>query len=213
MLISTSSRLFARPACSACHSQRRLAHKLVEVQLVQDVPSLGLRGQRVPVSRGLARNQLVPLGFAHLIGTDGKPVSVDLSRRKAASASALAARSSPTTTKKLLDQLGQSVEDPARIAEQNLLDSLAAVAHPISFSRLTTSSTSHDLFGSVSVSDVAQLLRDKHNVKLFEDGMGHFGDRDGVEKGRVKKTGTFDFVINLRTLGQTYTLPIQVDRE
>jgi ribosomal protein L9 len=82
------------------------------------------------------------------------------------------------------------VEDPLRIAEQSLLDSLSTIPQPLEFSRLTTSSTSSDLFGSVSVSDVITALKER-DIKI-EEGMGSFGESDGIEKGRVKKTGTFD---------------------
>lgn len=82
------------------------------------------------------------------------------------------------------------VEDPLRIAEQSLLDSLSSVPQPLEFSRLTTSSTSSDLFGSVSVSDVITALRER-DLKI-EEGMGSFAAGEGIEKGRVKKTGTFD---------------------
>jgi len=39
---------------------QRHSSKLVEVELTQDVPSLGRRGERVPVSPGVARNRLLP---------------------------------------------------------------------------------------------------------------------------------------------------------
>ncbi|GAA5905267.1 bL9 family ribosomal protein [Sporobolomyces salmoneus] len=219
MLISTCSRLLARtarPACSACQVQRRFAHKLVEVELTADVPSLGLRGARVPVSRGMARNQLIPLGYALLIGTDGKPVSAvnamtrkSLEVQKGLRGEREADRQSRAN--KALNRLEQSVEDPLRIAEQSLLDSLSTIPQPLEFSRLTTSSTSSDLFGSVSVQDVITALRER-DIKI-EDGMGSFGESEGIEKGRVKKTGTFDFVINFRSLDQSYPLQIRVDKE
>ncbi|GAA5946934.1 hypothetical protein JCM3765_002083 [Sporobolomyces pararoseus] len=225
MLISTSSRLLARsataqPACSACQVQRRLAHKLVEVQLTADVPSLGLRGARLPVSRGLARNQLIPGGVALLIGTDGKPVSAvnamtrkSLEMQKGLRGEAERRRELERQQRanKVLSGLEEAVEDPIRIAEQSLLDSLSSATQPLEFSRLTTSSTSSDLFGSVSVSDVITALRER-DLKI-EDGMGSFAEGEGIEKGRVKKTGTFDFVINFRSLGQSYPLQIKVDKE
>ncbi|GAA5822492.1 hypothetical protein JCM5353_000528 [Sporobolomyces roseus] len=225
MLISTSARLVARttsakPACSACQVQKRLAHKLVEVQLTADVPSLGLCGARIPVSRGLARNQLVPSGVALLIGTDGHPVSAmnAMSRKSLEVQKGLRGEMEKKRelerqqrANKVLQGLEEAVEDPARIAEQSLLDSLSTVSQPLEFARLTTSSTSSDLFGSVSVQDVLAALRER-DVRI-EDGLGAFGESDGVERGRVKKTGTFDFIVNFRSLDQTYPLQIRVVKE
>ncbi|GAA5881387.1 hypothetical protein JCM16303_000157 [Sporobolomyces ruberrimus] len=224
MIISTSSQLLARAAprsaCSACQVQRRSAHKLVEVQLLADVPSLGLRGARLPVSRGLARNQLVPAGVALLIGTDGLPVSAlnAMTRKSLEMQKGLRGEMSRRSeyerqqrADKVLSGLEQAVEDPIRIVEQSLLDSLATVPQPLEFSRLTTSSASSDLFGSVSVSDVIQALREQ-DIKI-EEGMGSFGESDGIEKGRVKKTGTFDFIVTFRTLDQSYPLQIRVLKE
>ncbi|GAA6009437.1 hypothetical protein JCM11491_003556 [Sporobolomyces phaffii] len=222
MLISTSARLLARsqPACSACQVQRRLAHKLVEVQLTADVPSLGLRGARVPVSRGLARNQLLPAGVALLIGTDGKPVSavnamtrksLELQKGLRGELERKREYERQQRANRVLNGLENAVEDPLRIAEQSLLDSLATVPQPLEFSRLTTSSTSSDLFGSVSIADVTTALRER-DIKI-EDGMGAFGESEGIENGRVKKTGTFDFVITFRSLDQSYPLQIKVTQE
>lgn len=55
--------------------RQRSAHKLVQVQLTTDIPSLGSRGSIVITSPGRARNQLVPSGLALYVGRDGKPVS------------------------------------------------------------------------------------------------------------------------------------------
>ncbi|GAA6060252.1 hypothetical protein JCM10212_003492 [Sporobolomyces blumeae] len=210
-------RVVAQPACSACQVQRRFAHKLVEVELLTDYPALGLRGTRHPVSRGLARNQLVPLGVAYLIGTDGNPVSaVRDMKRKGIDGSRFGVardleRERRDQANKVLQGLQDAVEDPARTVEQTLLASLSSVAQPLVFSRLTTSSTSSDLFGSVSVQDVVHELRER-DVRI-EDAAGAFEAGDGVEKGRVKKTGTFNFLVHFRALDQTYPLKVQVVEE
>ncbi|GAA5938542.1 uncharacterized protein JCM15063_005349 [Sporobolomyces koalae] len=224
MLISTSSRLLVRstaqPTCSACRVQQRSAHKLVEVELLADVPSLGLRGARVPVSRGLARNQLLPNKVALLIGTNGTPVSassamsrksLQLQQRLRGELGQMSAAARQQRANQVLNGLAQSVEDPVRLAGQSVLDSLSGVSQPLEFSRLTTSAASSDLFGSVSVADVISALRER-DIKI-DEGMGSFAESEGVEKGRVKKTGTFKFVITLRSLKQTYPLQIRVIRE
>lgn len=49
-----------------------------------------------------------------------------------------------------------------------------------------------------------QALREQ-DIKI-EEGMGSFGESDGIEKGRVKKTGTFDCELLLPSVAPTLWL-------
>ncbi|BGP46644.1 hypothetical protein JCM10450v2_002492 [Rhodotorula kratochvilovae] len=236
MIVSGSSRLLlsstraARPACAACGpSQRRAAHKLVAIQLTEDVPALGSRGQVVAASPGLARNRLVPAGLALYVGRDGKAVSIlgDMERRAAAHErglqGVLAKRREAereARARKVLDELSGAVAEdplePARAGERALETSLSSAvspAAPLVFTRLTTSPTSSDLFGSVSVSDVLAVLRDR-GVQGLHEGMGAFAEgQDGVQNGRVKRIGAFVFEVELKALGKKVPVIVEVGRE
>ncbi|GAA5967827.1 hypothetical protein JCM21900_001783 [Sporobolomyces salmonicolor] len=228
MIVSTSARLLSRtlpapPACSACRVHRRSAHKLVEIQLTTDVPALGRRGDRLPISPGRARNQLIPAGQA-LYVVRGKAVSAlgdmarkelerqtglmgSLAQRRAAEAEERARR----VLEGLSEAVGDDSQEPLRASERTLLSALALVPQPLSFTRRTTSATSSDLFGSVSVSDVVAALREQ-DVRI-EESAGTFVAKAGVEKGRVKKVGTFELRIQFRALEETYGLRIEVAKE
>ncbi|GAA6011326.1 hypothetical protein JCM10207_008301 [Rhodosporidiobolus poonsookiae] len=229
MLVSSSARLVAshsavRPACAVCHSQKRYAHKLVEVELIQDVPALGLRGTRLPVSPGTARNRLIPNNQALYVGRDGQVVAPlrRLLRKEAERAGGLAEllakerkREAERRAKAVLDGLSGAA-DPhaaAREAEQTLHGALALLPSPaLTFSRLTTSPTSSDLFGSVSSADVVSALKEQHALSV-DAAHGVFVEgEEGVEKGRVKQIGEFTFVVGLKTIGRDYPIRVRVVR-
>lgn len=73
--------------------------------------------------------------------------------------------------------------------DTTLLSALSLLPQPLSFSRLTTSSTAGDLFGSVSASDVLAELKE-FGIRVEESNAG-FEEKEGVEKGRVKSLGEF----------------------
>lgn len=116
---------------------------------------------------------------------------------------------------------------PARASERALLSSLttlAAPSSPLVFTRLTTSPTSSDLFGSVSTADVVSALRDRGVVAAANAGdaasgsgspiQGAFREgQDGVLNGRVKRVGEFVFEVELKTLGDKVPVVVQVARE
>ncbi|GAA5898295.1 hypothetical protein JCM8208_006935 [Rhodotorula glutinis] len=240
MIVSGSSRLLrtaVAPSCTTCApSSRRSAHKLVAVQLLSDsLPSLGALNQVVALSPGLARNRLVPAGLAIYVGRDGEGVSVrrDMDRR----GEALAGRRREGQAKGVLDQLAQGNAPPtdplapARAAERALslsLSTLAPLSNPLVFTRLTTSSTSSDLFGSVSVADVLSSLRDRGVEGLSSSSGGaagggaggegaqgqfKFAEQEGVQNGRVKQVGQFVFEVELRALGEKVPVRVEVRRE
>ncbi|GAA5852379.1 hypothetical protein JCM9279_001181 [Rhodotorula babjevae] len=243
MIVSGSSRLLrtAGPAsCAGCvPSSRRSAHKLVAVQLLSDaLPSLGARNQVVALSPGLARNRLVPAGLAIYVGRDGSGVSVrrDMERRGEALRSAERRRREGAVGRRasgVLEQLAQGNAPPAdplapaRAAERALAASLSALApasHPLSFTRLTTSPTSSDLFGSVSVADVVAALRERGVEGLSAGGAVGGGEgaqvhgafapgQEGVQNGRVKQVGEFVFDVELRASGETVPVRVEVTRE
>ncbi|GAA6037251.1 hypothetical protein JCM8097_008644 [Rhodosporidiobolus ruineniae] len=200
----------------------RFAHKLVEVELLTDLPSLGLRGARVPVSPGTARNRLIPRGEALYVGRDGVAVSPlkQILRKEAERASGLMgvlarqrAKEKEERARRVLEEMGGAA-DPhaaARQADSALLSSLTALPQPLLFTRLTTSPTSTDLFGSVSAADVLSALKDA-GIAL-EAGQGSFGEeQEGVEKGRVKTLGLFEYRVQLKAIEREAVVQIKVDR-
>ncbi|GAA5873984.1 hypothetical protein JCM1840_006110 [Sporobolomyces johnsonii] len=225
MIISTSARLLSRalpaqPACSACRVQRRSAHKLVEIELTTDVPTLGRRGDRLPISPGRARNQLIPQGQA-LYVVRGKAVSAlaDMMRKDMAwkkdLTSVLAKRrekEAKERARRVLEGLSEAADEgpqaALRAAEETLRSALELLPQPVSFTRRTTSATSSDLFGSVSVADVVAALREG-DVRVEESACA-FAKQDGVENGRIKKVGTFEFLIQFRALKEPYRLRVEV---
>lgn len=104
----------------------------------------------------------------------------------------------------------------ARATEQALADSLATLVpstSPLSFTRLTNSPTSSDLFGSVSAADVLAALRDR-GVQGVAEGMGAFSEgQEGVLNGRIKRTGDFAFEVELKALEKKVRVPIEVVRD
>ncbi|GAA5967014.1 hypothetical protein JCM11641_000415 [Rhodosporidiobolus odoratus] len=227
MLVSSSSRLLnsaapARSACAVCQTQKRYAHKLIEIELIADVPSLGRRGQRLPVSPGTARNHLLPNRLALYVDRHGVAVSPlqRMLRKEAERAGGLQAvlakqraKEAERKAQRVLDEMSGAVNDPqaaARSAEQTLYASLTLLDQPLPFNRLTTSPTSVDLFGSVSAADVLAALKERE-VHL-EAGQGAFAEQEGVEKGRVKRLGEFTFEVQFKVLGREYPLQIRVDK-
>ncbi|GAA5855808.1 hypothetical protein JCM8547_000364 [Rhodosporidiobolus lusitaniae] len=225
MLASTSARLLtgasARPACRACQqSQRRHAHKLVEVELTTDVPSLGRRGDRLPVAPGIARNRLIPGGQAlYVVAGQAHSPLQRMFRKEAERAGGLASimakqreQEAEARAKRVLDEL-TGAADPhaaARKAELSLLDNLSGLPQPLTFSRLTTSPTSSDLFGSVSAVDVISLLREK-DIHL-DASQAAFVEQKGVEKGRVKVLGEFTFAVQMKVLEREYPVQVKVEK-
>merc|ERR1719487_1254512 len=126
--------------------------------------------------------------------------------------------------KAVLDGLtGAVAEDPhapARAADRALAQALSSLPPSLlHFTRLTTSPTSHDLFGSVSVSDVLTLLRESPDVAAaataggaLVEGNCYFDEaQDGVVRGRVKKTGTFKFIVELKAIQEKKALKVEVE--
>lgn len=97
---------------------------------------------------------------------------------------------------------------PARAADRALAQALSSLPPSLlHFTRLTTSPTSHDLFGSVSVSDVLTLLRESPDVAAaaatagggLVEGNCYFDEaQDGVVRGRVKRRARSSSLSNSR---------------
>lgn len=83
--------------------------------------------------------------------------------------------------------------EQARASDAALLQSLSLLPLPLTFYRRTTGTTSTDLFGSVTATDVVAAVREYGIV--LEESQGGFA---GVEKGRVKSLGTFECELILR---------------
>ncbi|GAA5869063.1 hypothetical protein JCM3774_002464 [Rhodotorula dairenensis] len=260
MIVGSSTRLLTgaarRSACAACETahrppqqqQLRSAHKLVQVQLTTDIPSLGSRGSVVITSPGRARNQLVPSGLALYVDRDGNPVSAARAMDAKANERVQALLNGWSASNKsrerrrgaaVLDRLtGAATEDPlapARAADRALAQALSSLPPSlVRFTRLTTSPTSHDLFGSVSVADVITLLREAGVTSPSSSsnsgtaaagaagtaGSGlseancHFDEaQEGVVRGRVKQTGTFKFIVELKAIHEKKVVQVEVERE
>ncbi|KAK4700505.1 hypothetical protein P7C70_g5744, partial [Phenoliferia sp. Uapishka_3] len=204
----------------------RQAHKLVEVELQDEILGLGIRGDRVPVAPGRARTlQKDRRAFYVVKGLAVSPMR-DLLRKVSRMESAQAERD--RLLRESLAPVEPAVEvDPQealRTLEIDLRTALSLVPTPLSFHRrLIHAPTSlpgqqpsptpanSEIFGSVSVLDVITSLREFGVVvdeaqAAFEEGMG-------VEKGRLKATGRFEFVVQLKALGEKTGIEVEVVRE
>lgn len=124
------------------------------------------------------------------------------------------------------DSQAEDPHAPARAADRALAQALSSLPPSLlHFTRLTTSPTSHDLFGSVSISDVLTLLRESPDVAAaaataggggggLVEGNCYFDEaQDGVVRGRVKQTGTFKFIVELKAIQEKKVLKVEVERE
>ncbi|ORY82305.1 hypothetical protein BCR35DRAFT_303679 [Leucosporidium creatinivorum] len=215
MLLSSSRLLTRSSNCAACCQvvQRRSAHKLVEIELLSDVPSLGRRGERLPVSPGRARNQLIPQGLGlYVVAGRGVSPLRDMQRREEQQRArgVLGA----VGASKVVDGIASSAEAAAAESlshDSSLLTALQLLPQPLTFTRLTTATTNADLFGSVSASDVLTELKE-FGIRV-EEGNAAFGEKEGVEKGRVKSLGDFVFNVQLKALGEEFPIAVKVLKE
>lgn len=97
-----------------------------------------------------------------------------------------------------------------RKAEKARLAELARTP-AIILSRLTISPTSSDLFGSVSVSDVLNELRDRGFQDLAQMRTA-FGEHEGIVNGRIKTTGTFDFLVSSKVFKEQAVIKVKVTK-
>ncbi|BGO90265.1 hypothetical protein NBRC10512_004785 [Rhodotorula toruloides] len=227
--ILSTARVAARPACAACRvqGQQRSAHKLVQVKLLEDLPGRGTKGSVVIVSPGYARNILIPNRKALYVNRNGEAVSplrtilrlnaekllqlnhdlrAEEEQRKEREAKAALEQMSrdATSARRLDEQAALHQADKTRLAE-------LARAPPILFTRLTISPTSSDLFGSVSTADVVAELREL-GFQDFSHMRTAFREHEGIVNGRIKATGTFEFVVSSRTFDEEAVVKVKVTK-
>ncbi|KDE04748.1 hypothetical protein MVLG_04805 [Microbotryum lychnidis-dioicae p1A1 Lamole] len=213
-----------RTVCNRCQfEQKRFAHKLVEIELLSTVPSIGRRGERHPVSRGFARH-LYGRGQALLV-LNGRPASAvqDMirseTRREAAiikSGSAKPAKADDTESSLLnaANVLDEIVDRQPTLLqrEENVFDLLKHIS-TLEFTRLTHQD-SDALFGSVTTADILTELRSKGinlestaaSVQLEVEGE----TSNSIEKNRIKRLGSFECVVAFKELDQSHRLKIEV---
>lgn len=119
----------------------------------------------------------------------------------------------------MADPLRSQSVDP--LAAQRLLESdlLAALSllPPLNFSRrlISTSAPTGPIHGSVSTADVVSAIREFGPV--LEDNLltsvGFVEGQAGLEKGRVKATGVYDFEVVFKVTGERAVLKVDVARE
>ncbi|KAM0788241.1 hypothetical protein ACM66B_001393 [Microbotryomycetes sp. NB124-2] len=205
------ARSLGSTTCRACQfEQRRAAHKLVEVQLIKDVPSLGRQGDVVIVAPGRARNSLIPQGLGLYIA-GGKPVSPlrAMLDRQSQLAFTRQAQDEVVTARDIADALSGDSEPEPQSSEQAVLQALSLLPQPLTFKRRTHAS--NELFGSVSVQDVLAEVRE-FGLRLDEAACS-FIESAGIEKGRIKRIGDYIFEIQLKGLDKTQLIDIKVTAE
>ncbi|BGP23439.1 ribosomal protein L9 family protein [Rhodotorula toruloides] len=236
MLLGTSSQLLgtaraaARPACAACRGagQQRSAHKLVQVKLLEDLPGRGVKGSTIIVSPGFARNTLIPKRKALYVNRHGEVVSPlrDILRQNAEKLLLLndglrreEEQRKDREAKAALEQMSRVATSARRTDQQAALREaektrLARLARTpaVLFSRLTISPTSSDLFGSVSTGDVLSELRER-GFQDFSHLRTAFREEEGIVNGRIKATGTFDFVISSRNFDEEAVVKVTVAKD
>ncbi|KAM0754941.1 hypothetical protein T439DRAFT_377344 [Meredithblackwellia eburnea MCA 4105] len=211
------------PATFAQVQQTRSAHKLVEIELQEDVLALGRQGDRLPVAPGRARTLFAARRALYVV--KGRPVSPlrdiilkqasleereRLLRSKFRSANAAASSSSSQPL------------DPhaaARKADLDLQSAILLVPSPLVFPRKLLHATEQgaqapsgsEIFGSVSSNDVHKALR-SFGIE-FKESNGAFVEAEGVEKGKIKTTGEFSFTIQLKALEKSVDVFVNVVQE
>ncbi|SCV71272.1 BQ2448_2860 [Microbotryum intermedium] len=203
------------------YEQKRFAHKLVEIELLSNVPSVGRKGERRPVSRGFARH-LNGRGQALLV-LNGRPASAvqDMMRfeakREAATMEASRAKAAKLDKGTVLNAgivLDEIVDrQPTLQQREESAFKLLKDVSTLEFTRLTHQD-SDALFGSVTTADVLAELRLKGinfestaaSLQLEAEGEGS----NSVEKNRIKRLGSFKCVVAFKELDQTHRLRIEV---
>lgn len=102
-----------------------------------------------------------------------------------------------------------------RAIETDLLSSLSLLP-PLTFARRLIAPTASQgaIHGSVSQADVLAAIRE-FGIVLEEASLGGatFREVEGVERGRLKGTGVYDFEVAFKTLGESVVLKVEVTKE
>jgi large subunit ribosomal protein L9 len=134
----------------------------MEVILKQDVPNLGYANETVKVKPGYARNYLLPKGMAILATPAAKKILAENLRQQAFKAERIKNEASD-----LAGKLG------------NLVVKIGAKA-----------AESGRIFGSVNTIQIAQALKEQHNLEVDRK-------KIHVDQDHIKEVGTYRARVNL----------------
>jgi large subunit ribosomal protein L9 len=110
----------------------------MEVILKQDIPSLGYKNDLIKVKAGYARNYLIPKGLAILATETNKKVLAEVTRQKAFK------------------------EEKVKKEAEEVAKALEGIELKIG----AKSGTSGKIFGSVNAVQIANAIKEKHNMDI-----------------------------------------------
>jgi large subunit ribosomal protein L9 len=110
----------------------------MEVILKQDIPNLGYKNDLIKVKAGYARNYLIPKGLAILATETNKKILAEVTRQKAFK------------------------EDKIKNEAEEVAKALEGLALKIG----AKSGTSGKIFGSVNAVQIANAIKEKHNMDI-----------------------------------------------
>ncbi|GAA98650.1 uncharacterized protein L969DRAFT_88346 [Mixia osmundae IAM 14324] len=223
------------PRC-ICQAQVRTAissakRQTIPVVLTIDVPLLGKRGQLVDVAPGRMRNLFYPRGQALYAGSKRAALLQQQAEATPAPLVDAILDDFPATSAEQVIASGSSekkMPTDAQLApriEEALLRKMSKITEPLVFKRnlidtaafgteagKTTDIPSVPMHGSVTLADVLEMLETAHNVELrnIPSVSLSFAASVGLENDRLKQTGSYKAIVDLRTLGQEYSLDIYV---
>ncbi|ORX62093.1 hypothetical protein DM01DRAFT_1379937 [Hesseltinella vesiculosa] len=156
---------------------KRYAHKKapIQIRLNQYIEGIGLKGQVVSVRPGLMRNVLYPSGKASYI-VKGESLESVIDEAEAEA---------------MTEQQQIEIQEQ-QLKQQVLTSELQQALSQVSSLRFTRAIVpgSEALFGSVSVDDILQELKDKHDIHTLEK------QAIDVQGGKIKTLGNHTIPIH-----------------
>ncbi|AFR92738.1 hypothetical protein C343_00622 [Cryptococcus neoformans C23] len=209
-MLPSSSKIFTPsifPSLRAFSTtSKSLAKREAFVELLQDVPGLGKGYDRLFVAPGRARNDLVPARKARFVAfKDNKQRQVLRMTDEERKIHWLQVEAPGATP-----QNPQAPSEGSQQTPQHLLDSLFLLPSTLHFPLRTVSPTSPTLHGSLSLSNVYEVLETNHGLGSKDVEVSWVEQEAGA---RMKELGTWKASVKLRTGGQEQqTVDIEVDR-
>ncbi|OXG96245.1 hypothetical protein C345_00355 [Cryptococcus neoformans A2-102-5] len=209
-MLPSSSKIFTPsifPSLRAFSTtSKSLAKREAFVELLQDVPGLGKGYDRLFVAPGRARNDLVPARKARFVAfKDNKQRQVLRMTDEERKIHWLQVEAPGATP-----QNPQASSEGSQQTPQHLLDSLFLLPSTLHFPLRTVSPTSPTLHGSLSLSNVYEVLETNHGLGSKDVEVSWVEQEAGA---RMKELGTWKASVKLRTGGQEQqTVDIEVDR-
>ncbi|KAL0253752.1 hypothetical protein I308_101128 [Cryptococcus tetragattii IND107] len=187
-------------------TSRSLAKRETFVELLQDVPGLGKTYDRLFVAPGRARNDLVPARKARFVAfKDNKQRQVLRMTEEERKIHWLQVEAPGATPQNPREPAEGSQQTP-----QHLLDSLFLLPSTLHFPLRTVSPTSPTLHGSLSLSNVYEILEGNHGLSSKDVEVSWVEQEAGA---RMKELGTWKASVKLRTGGrEEQIVDIKVDR-